>query len=89
VSLFSLGSPPKGGLEKIEQSPKWQYPKHAMWDSKTTFHPKPFGWVWAPKHPNVNPQQPPQATLGQSWITNCNGPWPMVSGVNRPSYKGF
>jgi hypothetical protein len=50
-SLFSLGPLPKDGPENIEQSPKWHYPKHAMWNSNMTFHPKPFGWAWAQKTP--------------------------------------
>jgi len=46
------------------------------------FHPKPFGWVWARNHPDVNPKRLPQATLGQLRIRDCNGPWAMVPGVN-------
>jgi len=57
-----------------------------MWDSNMIFHPKPFGWVWAPKHPHVNPKQPPQATLGQLRIRDCNGPWAMVPSINGPLF---
>lgn len=53
-----------------------------MWDSNMTFHPKPFIWAWVPKHPNVNPKQPSQATLDQLGIKDCNGAWPMVFSVN-------